>query len=174
MKKFLAIALVLAMILALGVSAFAASSPSKGGEPADDGVAPVPFIYTGPPLKQENKEVKNIKITDKDGNEIPVKLIPYEDLEKAGLDEETLKAAEEDYKKAAAATGKKCLKWFWLLPEDVDTVVSADEPVNLEFDTDATDVEAQLNAVALELLENDGNHYKWELPGFGGVGIYGN
>ena len=81
---------------------------------------------------------------------------------------------KQDYKKAAAATGKKCLKWFWLLPEDVDTVVSADEPVNLEFDTDATDVEAQLNAVALELLENDGNHYKWELPGFGGVGIYGN
>ena len=162
MKKFLAIALVLAMILALGVSAFAAPSPTKGEEP----VVPVP--------PREKKEVKNVKITDKDGNEIPVKLIPYEDLEKAGLDEETLKAAEEDYKKAAAATGKKCLKWFWLLPEDVDTVVSADEPLNLEFDTNATDVEARLNAVALDLLKNEGSHYIWSLPGFGGVGIYGN
>ena len=172
MKKLLAMVLALAMILALGVSAFAGSSETKEEEVHQTDAPKYP--YTGPAVTQKDPEVKNVKITDKDGKEISGKLIEFKDLEKSGLDEATLKAAEEDYKNAAATKGKKCLKWFWFLPDDVDFVVSAEEPVNLEFDTDASDVEAQLNATVLKLLENNGSHYMWELPGFGGVGIYGN
>ena len=176
MKKFLAIVLSLAMILALGVTASAVTS--KGSSPAteekhEEG-APTVTYYTGPALTQKDTSIKNLTFKDKDGNPVNMKVYSWEELASAGLSDAEYAAAEEQYKQVQATTGKKCLKWFYLLPEDVNFVVDEDNPLTMEFETEATDVTVTLNGEDVPLTQNPVHFYSCDLTGFGGVGIFGN
>ena len=160
MKKFLALVLALAMVLALGVAAFA-----DAGSPSTDDGGGKDLAYRGPALNQaaEKKTDNAVKLV-KDGNEVEIELV---DISNA----DTLDAADKEaflaaYEAAKAVTDKVVKYFFWVKPAGVEP------PADFEFTCEGTGVEVTVNTNPCEVVAGaEENAYIAKLTEFGAVAI---
>jgi hypothetical protein len=169
MKKVLAMILVLAAILSLGVSAFADGSPvapgSDGGNP-DLGWADVTTRV--PAAKKEDKLVAY----DKDGNVIGEfelgKEVAVGNADKLSEeDKEAFLAAYEDAQNIKDSVVKD---FFWLpIPKELENVDFA--YVEYKFYCAGKNVKLFVNGHEMEVDHIKGNEYKAKLTEFGAIMI---
>ena len=169
MKKVLSLALVFALILSLGVVAFAGESPKK--TTAD--VVPAP-IAEGAPAGAA-KAAAGLSIYDADDTvigTIPEDEITLATIDQAGeLDSKNAEAFEAAYEEAQAVTDKTVVSLFWLDAPAKYLELERFGYVRFDFTCDGENVEVTVNGNPMEVVHVDGNEYYAKLTEFGAVCI---
>ena len=169
MKKFFALVLALAVVLSLGVTAFAAS-PTGGSSSSTVDLGWGAFTTAKAPAKEaavfavydENDEV----IAEIPASAVPVIAVGQSDKLDAA-DEEAFLAAYED---AKAVEGKVVKYFYWIgMPEELEGVDFA--WVRYDFKCAGENVEVTVNGNPMEVVHVDGVDYYAKLTEFGAVAI---
>ena len=169
MKKFFALVLALAVVLSLGVTAFAAS-PTGGSSSSTVDLGWGAFTTAKAPAKEaavfavydENDEV----IAEIPASAVPVIAVGQSDKLDAA-DEEAFLAAYED---AKAVEGKVVKYFYWIgMPEELEGVDFA--WVRYDFKCAGENVEVTVNGNPMEVVHVDGVDYYAKLNEFGAVAI---
>ena len=166
MKNALALILALAVVLSLGVAAFAASSPE--GSPAE---APKVYYY-GPPLDTLKKDAGLLEAYD--ANDKKIGDIPAEDVTQVVVgDADKLEAADKEtflaaYEEAKAVESKAVKFFYWL---QVKNLPEGCAYVKYPFTCSGENVQVTVNGNEMEVVSLGGDGYYAKLTEFGSVAI---
>ena len=168
MKKFFALVLACAVVLSLGVTAFAASpTGSSSSSTVDLGwgdftVAAAPAKAAGvPAYDKDNKEVVEVPADS-------IVLVPVGEADK--LDEADKEAFLAAYEEAKAVEGKVVKYFYWLgMPKELEGVDF--EWFRYDFKCAGENVEATVNGHPMEVVHVDGVDYHAKLTEFGAIAI---
>ncbi len=170
MKKFFALVLALAVVLSLGVTAFAGSSGggSSSGSTVDLGwgefttaTAPAAAKTTAQIYGKDGKEIAEI-------DESSVVILPVGEADKLSeADKEAFLAA---YEEAKAVEGKVVKYFYWIdIPEEFKT--DDFSWFRFDFKCAGENVEVTVNGNPMEVVHVDGVDYYAKLTEFGAVAI---
>ncbi len=166
MKNALALILALAVVLSLGVAAFAGSSPE--GSPAE---APKEYYY-GPPLDTLKKDAGLLEAYD--ANDKKIGDIPAEDVTQVVVgDADKLEAADKEtflaaYEEAKAVESKAVKFFYWL---QVKNLPEGCAYVKYPFTCSGENVQVTVNGNEMEVVSLGGDEYYAKLTEFGSVAI---
>ena len=168
MKKFFALVLACAVVLSLGVTAFAASpTGSSSSSTVDLGwgnftVAAAPAKAAGvPAYGKDDKEVVEVPADS-------IVLVPVGEADK--LDEADKEAFLAAYEDAKAVEGKVVKYFYWIgMPEELEGVDFA--WVRYDFKCAGENVEVTVNGNPMEVVHVDGVDYYAKLTEFGAMAI---
>ncbi len=169
MKKFFALVLALAVVLSLGVTAFAGSSGggSSSGSTVDLGWGE--FTTATAPAKDAVYDVYDEN--DKVIAEVPASSVAQIAIGQADkLDDADKEAFLAEYEKAQAVEGKVVKYFYWIgMPEELEGVDFA--WMRYDFKCAGENVEVTVNGNPMEVVHVDGVDYYAKLTEFGAVAI---
>lgn len=165
MKKVFALVLAFALVLSMGVVAFAAPSPTSGSV-SDQGWGE--FTTRVAPVK------KGMELYDAEDKLLTV--VPEEDVIQLPIDEAAKLNAEDEaaflaaYEEAQAVEGKLVKYFYWV---DIPEKYKTDDFVwaKYEFKCAGENVEVTVNGHPMEVVHVDGVDYYAKLTEFGAVAI---
>ena len=168
MKKVFALVLAFALVMSLGVTAFAGSSGGGSSSPATVDIGWGEFTTATAPAKatthiygKDDKEIAEI-------DESSVVILPVGEADKLPeADKEAFLAA---YEEAKAVEGKVVKYFYWIdIPEKYKTEDFA--WAKYEFKCAGENVEVTVNGNPMEVVHVDGVDYYAKLTEFGAVAI---
>ena len=163
MKKILAFALMLALVLSCGAVAFAAGSPTPHHKSNNGGGTTS--------LPAANFELDLYDGTDNKIEEIAQNKIVYAPVGYAGFllkaDREAFLNAYEDVK----AIKDKVVKYFFWLDVKGDYEIPAGDYIRYDFTCQGENVQLQVNGKDMEVVHVDGADYYAKLTELGAVSI---
>jgi len=175
MKKVFALVLAFALVLSLGVSAFAdvksSSSPTTGGDAAvkDEGWGEFTTAVPAAPVKM------GMEVHDGEHEDKLLAVVPNEELTMLPVDEAAELSAEDEeaflaaYEEAKAVEGKVVKYFYWIdVPEQYKTEGAW---FRLDFKCAGENVEVTVNGKPMEVVHVDGVDYYAKLTELGAVAI---